>query len=184
MKLELDRCDKPERKAEVLWIETVKGNERQKFIVYSPSIFGVYQHWTGKRTVPCFKNRDHCPGGHKEGNRKWRAYVHAWSFKRSEPVFIQLTDEAVNKWYRQISKGLTLRGQIIYVIRSEKDNGRLHVEVDPNVHPDPKRLPPEVDPLPSLWRMWAIEPSTMQLNSSLVSGPDDIPDLALLGGVG
>jgi hypothetical protein len=181
MMRELNRSDVPPKKSDVLWVECVKGLERQKFLVYSPAIMGCYQHWTGKRTVPCFTNHDLCPGGHKEATKKWRGYVHAWSYKRNQQVICQLTGDAIESWWAQLSSGVSLRGQTIYVVRSTKDNGRLFVEVDKIFHRDADKIAQAVDPVASLWNMWKMEPSHAELNASLATETEHLPKLAECG---
>jgi hypothetical protein len=177
MSRKLNTSSSPPRRSSVLWVECIRGNERQKFTVYSPVIFGVYQHWTGRRTVPCWENHELCQGGHRESTLKWRGYIHAWSYTRNSAVFVQLTGESIDCWWNQIARGVSLRGQQIYVVRSKADNGRLFVEVDKYSTRDANKLPEPLDPRESLFKMWGLDASDQDLRSSLVSTPEELPDL-------
>ena len=173
---ELSRNDKPPTKPGVWWVECLKGQEKQKFLIYSPVIQGVDMHYLvkEKRTVPCFKNHDLCPGGHSEKNRKWRCYVFAFSYKRHKNVFVQLTQDAWESWMCQLQPGQTLRGQTIWVHRSNADNGRLWVEMETWRSDQKTAMPLNEDCKLSIYDLWRFDPSDLEASAELGS------DLAIL----
>lgn len=173
-KYELDRPDTPYIKPGVWWVECPKGNESQKFRVYSPVVQGVSMHYLvkEKRTVPCFKNTDLCPGGHTEKNRKWRCYVYAFSQKRHKNVFIQLTKDAWESWMCQVRPGQNLRGQSIIVHRTEKNNGRLWVEVEQWKSDDKMAMPADEDCKLSVFELWGFHPCDLTAGADLSSEDD------------
>ena len=181
--MELSRADKPPKKDETLWVVSPKGNERLKFIVYSPAVMGVHCHWTGRRTVPCFENQDLCEGGHKDATQKWRGYVHAWAYDLGRQVFVQLTGEAVESWWAQCGPGVSLRGQIVEVIRTQKNNGRLTVQVDKYLTREKDKLPEPRDCKLSLFKLWGVRPSIEEVRASLCTCTEEIPEAAYNRGV-
>lgn len=171
---EISRREEPQHKEGVLWVECLKGNESQKFEVYSPAIMGCEMHWMPniRRTVPCFENHDLCPGGHSEKTLKWRAYVHAYSLKRKRQVFVQLTWDAWCSWKSQLPDGKILRGSLIQVHRTNADNGRLWVEVESWRTEGKKPLPFAMDCKASLFAMWKFNPSEIEASARLAPGRD------------
>jgi len=169
---EPSRRDTPRRDPNVLFVECMDANTSQQFIVYSPTIQGMEMHWlpSEKRTVPCFEDTTLCPGGHKEDTVKWRAYVHCFSLRKKEPVFVQLTWEAWKTWMNQLREGVSLRGQHIIVHRTEKKNGRLWVEVQEYKSDRTGKMPPPLDCKLSCYRMWKFNPLEAQKNARLAPG--------------
>lgn len=166
---DISRSATPPGKPGVYWVECLKGKETQKFLVYSPEVQGVNMHWLAKvkRTVPCFENRDLCPGGHSESNLKWRCYVFAYSYKRRANVFVQLTKDAWESWLCQCREGVSFRGQTINVHRTEKDNGRLWVEVETWRSEARAEIPANQDCKLSLFDLWRFDPSGATLEANL-----------------
>lgn len=175
---EISRSDRPPAKQGVWWVECLKGSESQKFLVYSPVVQGVEMHWLAKerRTVPCFANRELCPGGHSEKTLKWRCYIFAFSYLKKKNVFVQLTKEAWESWMSQCREGVNLRGTTIVVHRSEKNNGRLWVEVEAWRGEASGKMAADEDCKLSLFEMWRWSPSELTSNATLGTG-FDFPEL-------
>ena len=128
MTAQLSRVDRPTRNKRVLWVEKLKGNDRQEFIIASEKLYGFHTHYND-RTVPCWENHDFCEGGHTVGTLRENFLLRAWSLKRSKMVFLYLTPGAAEELEDQVEAGATFRGLPVIVTRSTKDNGRLHVLV-------------------------------------------------------
>lgn len=173
---ELDRQDTPPPAKNVLWVERLRGNERGTFTVYSQCLWGVNTHYHNGRTQPCFKNHDLCFGGHKVTNLRWKGYLHCWGYSRNRQVILQLTDAGARMLLKQVAQGAVLRGLTLEVARTSKDKGRLNVKVDHYALNKADRLPPEIDPLPSLWNLWGIDPSVELVNRKLIVDPAEIPE--------
>jgi hypothetical protein len=169
---EISRSATPRTEPGVWWVECLKGQDAQKFLVYSAQPQGLDMHWIPKerRTVPCFVNQSLCPGGHSEKTRKWRCYVFAHSYKRHKNVFVQLTKDAWDSWIAFTKPGVSLRGQTIVVHRTEKDNGRLWVEVESWREERRKDLPGDEDCKKSVFALWRFDPSEVMLDAKLSSG--------------
>lgn len=146
----------PPRRRDVLFVQSPDAGERLKFLVYSQSVWGVYTHYNGK-TKPCYENHDLCEGGHSLLNLRWKGYLHGWSYARNDQVIIQLTLEAANQLVEQLAESAVLRGLTIEVCRTAKKKGRssCHVLGQYAQH-DSAKLPPEIDPLRSLYNMWGL----------------------------
>lgn len=173
---EISRSATPPGKPGVYWVECPKGKESQKFLVYSPVAQGLDMHWLPgpRQTVPCFINRDLCPGGHSEKTKKWRCYVFAFSYKRHENVFVQLTKDAWTSWVCQLQPKQNFRGQTIQVHRTEKDNGRLWVEVEQWRSEIRKDLPLDEDCRNSVFKLWKFDPSDAMIDAKLASGEENL----------
>jgi len=144
-----------------------EGASRHKFLCYSDKVCGFTCHWNGRKPVPCYANHDLCEGGHKILNRRWKGYLHGFSFTRNEPVILQLTLEAANQLREQCDEGASFRGLTLYVSRSEKKKGRLSCQVNWDVGIAPaNKLPPIIHPRRSVFNLWGVpyneEPFDMQ----------------------
>jgi len=172
---ELSRSAEPPGKPGVYWVECLAGKESQKFLVYSAAPQGVNMHWISgeRKTVPCFQDTTLCPGGHSEKNRKWRCYVFAYSYKRHKNVFVQLTKDAWESWLTQCREGVNLRGQTVNVHRTEKNNGRLYVEVETWRNDARKDLPLDQDVKLSLFDLWRYDPCEATSFANLGSDADE-----------
>jgi hypothetical protein len=168
---ELSRSATPPGNEGVYWVECLKGDDKQKFLVYSPEVQGVNMHWrpAERKTVPCFVNTAYCPGGHSEKTRKWRCYVFAHSYRKHKPVFVQLTKDAWTSWLHQLKPGANMRGSTINVCRSAKDNGRLWVEVESWREERQKDLPQNEDCKISIFSMWKFEAADVMADAKLAS---------------
>ncbi len=126
---ELSRVDRPTRNRSVLWVERLKKDDQQSFILASAKLFGFHTHWTGAKTVPCWQNHDFCEGGHKEESLRENFLLQAWSLKRGKMVFLYLTPQAAEQLEDQVGAGVTLRGVPVVVTRTKANNGRLNIVV-------------------------------------------------------
>lgn len=164
-----DHSAVPPRKREVLFVQSPRPNESLKILVYSPSIWGCYSHFRNRKTVPCFENTELCPGGHSELNRRWKGWLHGWSYDRNEPVFVQLTVEAANQLQEQVPATVNYRGITILVSRTAKGNGRENCiwESQYTIKPD-HLMPQPLDPRRSIFNLWKFdytdEPLARHLN--------------------
>jgi len=174
----MKRQDLPPEQREVFWVERLKGNERQQFVVYSPTLWGCWTHYNAakKETTPCYEDERFCHGGHEIETMRWRGYVFAWSKSRMEPVFIQLTPGACRSWLKQLAEGATLRGQLIEVWRTKSDKGRLLVAVNKYAHRSNEAMPQPPSPIKSLYNMWHVTEVPHLMRASVVEDEKDLPD--------
>lgn len=150
MKPQISTCSKPTLRQNVLFVERLVGNETKCYVIYSESMYGYLTHYNGK-TVPCWENHDYCEGGHKEETLRENFLLQAYSQTRGKQVFLYLTPGAAKQLLEQIPEGTSLRGLCIRVTRTEKNKGRLHVQVEE--HKERRRLvTPLIDPRESIMR--------------------------------
>jgi len=174
LSLPLNRSNVPPRPKDVLWIERLKGTESLRFTCYSKSFWGLWTHWSGSRTVPCFENHDHCIGGHDEATMRWKGYLHGWSQRKNRVCFCEFTPGAARELLEQVPDRQSLRGLHLIVSRTKTSKGRLHCSID-GVPLHASRIPPEADPMASLWHMWELDPMSHLVNRSLVTAPELVP---------
>lgn len=172
---ELNTSPVPPPRKNILWVECLKGGQRHRLLIYSPAVIGVFFHWTGKASKPCYKNHKLCEGGHDPETMKWRGYLHCWSYERGKPVFLQLTDTAVQQLWLQVSDKSALRGLSIHAARSKADNGRMSVQVDRYGEKGPDNLPPPLDVKESLLKLWKVPKTNALLNSRFYGGEEELP---------
>jgi hypothetical protein len=157
------------------WVETVEAKSKMRFRVWSPSIWGLWTHYSG-RTKPCFENHDFCEGGHDESTMRWYGYLFGWHEQRRGKAFVQLTLGAARMFYQQIAEGVSLRGMVVDVSRGESKKGPMVVQVVRYISTDADVMGQDCDPLHSLYRMWKVHHLGHAANLSLVSAPRDLPD--------
>jgi hypothetical protein len=176
----LSTCSTPTPRHTVLWFVRLTGNEREKFVCYSPQLRGFFTHWTGKKTVACFEDRSLCEGGHKEETVRENFYVHAWSMKLGKQVFVYLTPSAAEEMEMQAGKNKDWKGLQFDVFRTPSDKGRLHVHVQGHSLSIVKQgVPPEVDAYDSIMRFLKTPDSDRKFRRSLASYPQpesDVPE--------
>jgi hypothetical protein len=151
----LSECDTPVRKNGVLYIERLTGGQSRKYVIYSPHLKGFFTHYTGDKTVPCFKDHTKCPGGHKQENRRQYFLLHAWSTEKKRQVFVYLTPLAADQLLNQKPDGCTFRGRWLSLSRTASDQGRLNASLGEAYHSH-ETLPEEADPYPSIFNWMKI----------------------------
>ena len=157
------------------WVETVEANSKIRFRVWSPAIWEIWTHFTG-RTKPCFENHELCQGGHDEATLRWYGYVFGWHEARRGKAFLQLTVGAARKWFDQIAQGVSLRGMVLDVSRGTSKKGPQVLNVVQYVHVGQNEMGQDCDPQHSCFRMWKVNHLGNAFKLSLVSGPEDIPE--------
>ena len=162
---------------DVLYIEKLKGNDSQQFVVYSGNLFGFWTHWTDKGTVPCWEDHSLCEGGHKEQTLRQNFLLQAFSTKKGKQVFIYLTPAAAEGLLAQLEHEELLRGLVVRVTRTNKDNGRLTCEI---LRDMAKRriVAHEIDPFDSIMNFLKVSDEKRDPNRSLGTIPLPMEDVA------
>jgi hypothetical protein len=147
----------PNKHSNVFWVEQCGASESQKWRVWSPAVWGVWTHYDDGQTSPCYEDESHCWGGqHDPTTLRWKGYFLGWCYKLNKPAFCQITSTAFTTWTEQLTPGSALRGMTVKVNRTQKKKGRLWVELCQYEQIDPKGLPQDVDPRPSLYNLWEL----------------------------
>lgn len=171
----------PPAPKDTYWVETLGAGQSLTFTVYSPSLWGVWTHYSKGGTKPCYEDHTNCEGGHNEKTMRWYGYLFGWSFRKSKNCFVQLTSGACDMLLSQVAPKATLRGLTLSIRRTAASEGRLLVEVQQHAHRDPKRLPMDQDPERSLLKMWKVNAYLLGFNKSMVSAPEEIPGESKVG---
>lgn len=172
---DLNTGDMPARPDTLHWVETLDAGAKVRFAIYSPQLWQVWTHYTG-RTKPCFKNHRLCEGGHKEETLRWYAYVFGWHFVECRRTFLQLTLGAARMLREQIATGVSLRGMTVDAMRPGKKQGPMKIQVVQYCKNDVERLGPDCDPHASLFKLWKVNNVGKPMNLKLGCGEDDLPD--------
>lgn len=134
---ELSTVARPTRNTKILWVEKLKGNDVQKFVVVTPVLHGFYSHYVeGRRppSAPCWKDHTLCEGGHKEDNRRENFFLHCWSYRANKSVWLYLTPGAAQQLEDLVHLDLQqLKGLTLSVSRTSANNGRLNVHIDEHI---------------------------------------------------
>jgi hypothetical protein len=164
----IDRQDRPPKPGPAFEIVRLRASQR---IVISclGELWGVYTHWNGRCSEPCFKDHKKCPGHRRGLPRRWKGYLHASNHVNWEEFFLELTPLAASCLLAQCPKQVPLRGQQLEIVRGKGDRARLAVTVLPS-HGPGVQLPKAKDPYPLLAKLWGIDDS-----AELFGGETDLP---------
>lgn len=173
----LSMCDRPSMRSNVLYIEKLKGNDCQKFVVYSSGLYGFWTHWTDKGTVPCWEDHSLCEGGHKEQTLRQNFLLQGFSEKKGKQVFVYLTPAAAEGLLAQLTEKETLRGMVIRVTRTSANNGRLVCEILRDCATR-RIVAKELDPFDSIMNFLKVSDEKRDPNRSLGTIPLPMEDVA------
>ena len=150
----LDRLDQPPKPGPEIEIRRLRKNESVCFTIMG-ALEGVYTHWNGMRSEPCFANHRECPGHLKALPRRWKGYIHVHDDRLREEQFLELTPLAAKCLLNSVGHGTVLRGIRLTVTRLNGNKARLTVAVLESVQrgvvmPAPKSVYPV---LANLWNL-------------------------------
>ena len=144
----------PKREGPQLKVVRLKGSEKSHCVVLSSALWGCFIHWdaTLKRSECCLEDEQVCPGCKAKKPQKWRGYLACWEAARSTFI-MELTPEAARTFLDVTAPCGSIRGITVEFRRTQRDNGRLLVELVPYVERK-TNLPPEPDIEPILRMLW------------------------------
>lgn len=173
MKEQMTSCPRPARDRTVLWVERLKGNDEQEFILASNELYGYYTHWIGARNVPCWKNHDFCEGGHTEASLRQNYVIRAHSQKRNKMVFLYLTPGAVIELEDKLGDEKEWKGIPLIVTRDSRNNGLLHVRV--SVYRERQRISSkDLDPWESIMNFLKVPKHVRDQRRHLGTIPEEL----------
>ena len=154
--LPLNRQNHPPRGGPSMPIRRVKAGQRKQFAILSRSLWGVWTHWNGKQSEPCYQEKKQC-GGCKRGlPKRWKGYLHAYDFMDKEECFLELTPLACDQLLAQAGDKEPLRGNRVLVERGAGNKARLTVTMLTPVQ-SVSSLPAEKDPQSALQKLWGVD---------------------------
>jgi len=153
--LTLDVQSTPPREGPEIYILRLKANQHYSFTIFSDHVWGINVHWNGKKSEPHFTDEGRCPGCQAKRTKRWKGYLHCFSAKMGQEVFLELTPASAQSLLSQLGDRGSLRGNRIQVKRTKGDNGRLLISVL-TACPEPNALPKEKDPQESLLKLWGL----------------------------
>jgi hypothetical protein len=146
----------PPRPGPAMPILRVKAGQEMHFVILSESLWGIWTHWAGNRSEPCFAENATCPG-HKRGlPRRWKGYLHVWHIDKRLEAFIELTPTAAHCLLDQAGKNCSLRGLRLKLRRTGASNGRLLVNLLP-ANPSMEGFAQPKDPESILCKLWGVD---------------------------
>lgn len=152
----LNRQNRPPDPGPEMLILRLRAGQRIVATILSKALWGVWTHWAGKRSEPCFGDKADCPG-HKRGlPLRWKGYLHVFDHTKKKEGFLELTPVSAESLLDQVGNDSPLRGERIQVIRGGGDKARLTVELLAAIK-EGVVLPPEKDPEKTLRALWGIE---------------------------
>jgi hypothetical protein len=136
-------------------IERVRANDQRCYVVLSPALWGVWTHWAGDRSMPCWSERKDCDGCKRGLPRRWKGYLHCWNRQTGREAFAELTPLSAENLLAQVPDGAALRGLRLTLKRTAAKNGRLLVLLDPGVQAIPRGIEAK-DPCGVLCKLWGV----------------------------
>jgi hypothetical protein len=152
----LNTCHMPPPNGPELLIIRLRAGKKLTCVILSHALWGVWTHWNGSRSEPCFSEKSHCNGCKRGLPKRWKGYLHVWDFERRRQVFVELTPTAAESINNQVGLGSVLRGYRVSLERMKGDQSRLIVHVHP-MHPDVESLPSAKDPDATLRKLWGVD---------------------------
>lgn len=153
------RVTAPRNVRPVVPVLKVAATQNFRFICLSPVPWGFTTHWTSKRrTQPCIAHRGKCQHCADLCPRRDRGYLLAAEQNGVVRGFVDLTPEAFEAALQIERATGPLRGRWFQLYRKpETLKGRLILEPWQTPWPVPELLPADVDPEPSLRRIWGLD---------------------------
>ena len=153
---EFNRSDRPPRSGPEMLIRRLKASQSIHCTVLSQSLWGVWTHWNGARSEPCYAEKKECPGCKRGLPKRWKGYLHVVDNMANSTMFLELTPSAAEKILAVLGEADSLRGNRMKVARLAGDKARLVVELMLPFK-DVDSLPKSQDPYCTLKKLWGIE---------------------------
>ncbi len=149
-----NREDRPPQGPKPLKLVRVLKGPAQTYTILSTCLSGVWTHWDGQRSLPCYKARAKCTGCTRALPKRWKGYLCCWVVPQRAKFILEITPRAANQLLAAMPEGRIMRGFLIRVERTKGGrNGRLIVNLvgeDPNI----SALPAADDPFQTLNFLW------------------------------
>lgn len=156
-KKQLNRQPSPPAIISVPRLTVIRPGYAVRCVICSPLLDGFHTHWDPKlkHSVECTKPTELCVGHSRKLPIRWKGCITVLFGHEKKPVLLDIPPET-GLALETIQAKKSLRGVIVSFKREGSNiRSRLLVEeVDSHDHPD--KLPPPIDPLPTLKKLWGI----------------------------
>lgn len=160
--VEVRRCSKPARTGPSIWIRRLKASEKINCTVYSTSLQGLWTHWLGNHSLPCFTPKTECPGCKTGAPLRQKFFLHIGNMDQHEEEFLELPPGAADDFLGYYPEGSNCRGQRLTVTRGKGKKARLAIEIHASHEAIAKSpLPQPKDPFFSLCELWGLDPKNI-----------------------
>jgi hypothetical protein len=150
-----NRQDTPPRSGPELPVVRLKASGSTMVVILSASLWGIWTHWNGSKTEPCYREKKQCPACKKGLPKRWKGYLHCWDYAKKREIFLELTPTSADQLLSQCGKDVPLRGNRMNVNRGAGDKARLRLTVLTAV--PPAELPAGRDPEVTLQKLWGLD---------------------------
>lgn len=148
--------DAPPKAGPALFVKRLKGEEALTVCILGDHVFGIWAHWSGKKSEPHYTDAKSCPGCQAAKAKRWKGYLHVYDYNTNREIILELTPASAHQLRMQLGRETGMRGERIRVVRSKGDNGRLTITVLATT-PNPETLPKEKDPRPVILKLWGVD---------------------------
>jgi len=138
-------------------IVRLKANQTAELTIYSPAVHGIWTHWIGSVSAPCWEPRAKCEHCKNNAPRRWKGYLFCWHQGLSDNIFIELTPASTKSIMDVVGPVASLRGYRMFLQRGNGDKAWLKVvlrsrfqDVSDSVMPD------DVSPEKTLRQLWGV----------------------------
>lgn len=153
----LNLANEPPAPGPRLLVLRLRAGQKCSFVILSETIIGIWTHWSGRASNPCFTPKEDCEGCKKGYPKRWKGYIHCIDKSAHRHVFLELTPMSATSLRGQIPGGSSLRGFSLSAERGRGDKARLAVLIE-QYCPKISDLPQAIDPIPTLSELWGLKP--------------------------
>jgi hypothetical protein len=150
----LNRQDRPPRPGPEIEVLRIKAGATGQCIILSESLWGVWTHWNGRASEPCYSEKKDCSGCKRGYPKRWKGYLHVWDCFARREAFLELTPQSADHVLCQAGAD-SLRGYRFQFQRGKGDKARLTVTLLPSVQL--QNMPEPKDPYKVLAYLWNID---------------------------
>jgi len=153
--------DRPPSNNKGLPLLRIKDPNVHLFTILSNRVFGVWTHWNGHQSIPCWKTDEPCRGCQKGLPARWKGYLYVMDHRAGGEGFLELTPRCVESLENLVADIRQLRGERVQVRRTSRGNhGRLELEVLAKIGNLPATLAAR-SPLETLGKLWGLSASDL-----------------------
>jgi hypothetical protein len=147
------------------FIRRLAAGQRLYVTVLSRSLWGVWTHWFGAKSGPCYRDKKSCDGCKRGFPARWKGFLCCLNLENKHVEFCELTPLAAENLLAQVPKGQSLRGLRLTLERGKGDKARLKCIIT-GVALNQCDLPKEETPEKTLVALWGTPEIDIRLPAS------------------